>query len=88
MEKPALLHKSENDHKKPEKIFFPAPAVTPRKLYSQTSIRAKIIKKKVLYFNFPDSLIHSTLLEMSEVSSETDMLLISEPWQTDAAISR
>ena len=32
--------------------------------------------------------IHSTSLEMSEVSSETDMLLISAPQQTDAAISR
>ena len=30
--------------------------------------------------------IHSTSLEMSEVSSETDMLLISVPQQTDAAI--
>ena len=32
--------------------------------------------------------IHSTSLEMSEVSSETDMLSISVPQQTDAAISR
>ena len=32
--------------------------------------------------------IHSTSLEMSEVSSETDMLLISVRQQTDAAISR
>ena len=32
--------------------------------------------------------IHSTSLEMSEVSSETDMLLISVPQQTDAAICR
>lgn len=31
MEKPALLHKSENDHKKPEKIFFPPSASQPRK---------------------------------------------------------
>ena len=30
--------------------------------------------------------IHSTSLEMSEVSSETDMLLISVPQRTDAAI--
>ena len=30
--------------------------------------------------------IHSTSLEMSEVSSETDMLLISVPQQPDAAI--
>ena len=30
--------------------------------------------------------IRSTSLEMSEVSSETDMLLISVPQQTDAAI--
>ena len=32
--------------------------------------------------------IHSTSLEMSEVSSETDALLISVPQQTDAAICR
>ena len=32
--------------------------------------------------------IHSTSLEMSEVSSETDLLLISVPQQTDAAICR
>lgn len=31
MEKPALLLKSENDHKKPEKIFFPPSASQPRK---------------------------------------------------------
>ena len=38
---------------------------------------------------FPfSSPIHSTSLEMSEVSSETDMLSISVPQQTDAAISR
>ncbi|KAK3093683.1 hypothetical protein FSP39_018875 [Pinctada imbricata] len=37
MEKPALLHKSENDHKKPEKIFFPAPAVTPQFKPRETS---------------------------------------------------
>lgn len=30
MEKPALLHKSENDHKKPEKIFFPPSASQPQ----------------------------------------------------------
>ena len=32
--------------------------------------------------------IHSTSLEMSEVSSETDMLLISVPQQTDSGIFR
>lgn len=33
VEKPALLHKSENDHKKPEHLFFPRSASQPRKYY-------------------------------------------------------
>ena len=32
IEKPALLHRSENDHKKPERLAFPRIASQPRKI--------------------------------------------------------
>ena len=52
----------------------------------QFDVNLKRLLHVHLMNSFPDSPIHSTSLEMSEVSSETDMLLISVPQQTDAAI--
>ena len=52
------------------------------KIVILTFIMANYIKMGVTVVISP---IHSTSLEMSEVSSETDLLLISKPQQTDAA---
>ncbi|KAJ8308083.1 hypothetical protein KUTeg_012957 [Tegillarca granosa] len=35
VEKPALLHKSENDHKKPEHLFFPRSASQPQQFFNE-----------------------------------------------------
>ena len=51
------------------------PGITPK----YTAKTMKIVILKI-------SPIHSTSLEMSKVSSETDILLINVPQQTDAAI--
>lgn len=55
MEKPALLLKSENDHKKPEKIFFPPSASQPRKnffLYRKCYAKMYLVTKLNFVFKF------------------------------------
>lgn len=52
VEKPALLHKSENDHKKPEHLFFPRSASQPQQFFNEnvsklsSSSSPSIMKKR------------------------------------------